>query len=173
MFPVASVGSIVKPRPSTDPTCVSTDPTCVHRSYLCVHTSFLCVHRSYLYGKARTAVLAGQLAVGSAREGRLAGALRRESDVVVDVLPPRHQEVRILAVLRNSLIGNVDDLSGHLPDLGGKDQLSREEGAPGEPACHPQGVGRVLEGGPWRPSCPPPDVLVCGDLGPRRNFTEP
>ena len=39
---------------------------------------------------------------------------------MVNVLSPRHQEVRVLAVLRHSLVGNVDDLPAHLPDLGGQ-----------------------------------------------------
>ena len=65
------------------------------------------VQKSYLYGKAWALGLAGQLAVSPHPGGRGARALRREGDVVVDVLAPRRQEVGVQVVIRHSLIGGV------------------------------------------------------------------
>lgn len=71
----------------------------------------------YLYGKARVSVLAGQLASRPSPERRFADTLRREGNVVPDVLSPRRQHVRELVVICDSLVGNFNNLSRHLPHL--------------------------------------------------------
>lgn len=73
--------------------------------------------RFYLDGKTRAPVLTRQLAVSSRPERSSAGTLRCERDVVVDVLAPHRQEIRILVVLCDGLVGDSDNLSGHFPHL--------------------------------------------------------
>lgn len=62
-------------------------------------------------------VLAGQLAVRPSPERGFADTLRREGDVVPDILPPRRQCVGKLVVIGDSLVRSFNDLSHHLPHL--------------------------------------------------------
>lgn len=78
----------------------------------------------YLYGETWVLVFTGQLAISSSPKCSFAGALRRERNVVINILPPHHQEIRILVILCDGLVGNLNDLSCHLPDLMRETSLS-------------------------------------------------
>lgn len=84
-------------------------------------------------------VFTGQLAISSSPKCSFASTLRCERDVVINILPPHHQEVRILVILCDGLVGDLDDLSCHLPDLVRETSMScgmdtcRERGQWGSP----------------------------------------
>lgn len=90
-------------------------------------------------------LLTRQLTVSCSAQRGSAGTLGCERDVMTDILPPHHQEVRILSIVRDRFVGSLNDSPCHLPDLGRGDSLS----LCGMATPKHMAVGSLLQPGLW------------------------